>query len=161
MDASLANFTPHGVDWFDPIASPINLAMRDLKRDWQKVLGVPPTVLSSLPQGAWDGDCIVYFALAAPGPQHEESFTVAASQAPGSNACLLTVTGGGIRGLIYGIFQVSADFLGVDPMWWFSDLPPVYEPAGVAVAPSYSYDSGEPAFNSRGGEWCGQVVSLF
>ena len=45
---------------------------------------------------------------------------------------------------------MSADFLGVDPMWWFSDLPPVYEPAGVAVAPTYSYDSGEPAFNSRG-----------
>ena len=110
MDASLTNFTPHGVDWFDPIASPINLAMRDLKRDWQKVLGVPPSVLPSLPQGTWDGDCIVYFALAAPG-QHEESFTVAASQAPGSNACLLTVTGGGIRGLIYGIFQVGCGIL--------------------------------------------------
>jgi hypothetical protein len=151
MDASLANFSlPVGTDWFDPLASPINLALRDLKRDWYKVLGLPPTVLTALPTGAWDGDCIVLFAMAPPGTAHEESFTLAASQAAPSGACLLTVTGGGVRGLIYGIFHLSADFLGVDPMWWFSDLAPAYEPAGVAVAPSYAYDSGAPAFNSRG-----------
>ena len=34
MDASVAPFTPNGTDWFDPIASPIKLALRDLKRDW-------------------------------------------------------------------------------------------------------------------------------
>ena len=148
MDPSLKNYTPSGVDWFDPVATPIDLALRDLKRDWYKVLGVPPTVVSSLPQGAWDGDAVVVFALLPPGAAHDESFTVTSAQA--GAVTTLTVSGGGVRGLIYGIFHVSADFLGVDPMWWFNDLAPAYEPAGIAVDASYAYASGAPAFNSRG-----------
>ena len=77
MDASLGNYTPHGVDWFDPVASPINLALRDLKNDWYKVLGLPPTILSTIPSPPWDGDCIVVFALAPPGALPAEAFTIA------------------------------------------------------------------------------------
>jgi hypothetical protein len=147
MDKTLSPYTPSGPDWADPIASPITLALRDLQRDWYKVLGVPPTVVSSLPSPPWDGDCVVVFALSS-SPQPEESFSVEAS-APGG-ICTLTVTGADARGLIFGIYHLSADFLGVDPMWWFNDVAPQYEPAGITVAPTYSYLSGSPAFLSRG-----------
>ena len=149
MDSSIANFTPKGVDWFDPLPnSPVTLALRDLKRDWYKVLGVPPTVVSSMPV-QWDGDCIVVFAMSPPGISPAESFTVTAGSS-GGVGCSLTVTGADVLGLIYGIYHVSADFLGVDPSWWFNDATPLYEGAGVVVDPTYSYSSGAPAFTSRG-----------
>jgi hypothetical protein len=149
VDASAVGFAPNGTDWFDPVASPVKLALRDLKRDWYKVVGVPPTVIDTLPAGAWDGDVVVVFAIAAPGDDApSESFNVTASLI--GAVPTLRVTGADMRGLIYGIFHVSADFLGVDPYWWFNDVTPVYEPAGIAVASSYAYESGAPAFDSRG-----------
>ena len=51
MDPSVAALTPRGQDWFDPVASPVDLALRDLRRDWFKVLGVNPSVITSLPTG--------------------------------------------------------------------------------------------------------------
>ena len=144
LDPSLPPF-----DQFDAVASPINLALNDLKRDWYKVIGVPPTVVTSLPPAPWDGDAAVVFSLAPPGAAPAESFTLAASASP-AGVPLLTVTGADARGLIYGIFHLSADFLGVDPFWWFNDVAPAYEAAGVALPPGYSYASGAPAFSSRG-----------
>ena len=134
---------------FDFVASPISLALKDLQRDWYKCIGMPPTLLAALPSSGWGGDAVVIFALAAPGAAPAESFTVAAGTAAGG-VPTLTVTGADVRGLIYGIYHVSADFLGVDAFWWFADVTPALEPAGVAVAPSYAYASGAPAFDSRG-----------
>ena len=151
IDPSVQTLTPKGPDWFDPVASPLDLALRDLRRDWFKVLGVNPSVITSLPTGRWDGDAVVVFALAQPGAAPAESFTVVAAAAGGAcSAPTLTVTGADVRGLIYGVYHVSADFLAVDPWWWWGDATPAFEAAGVAVAEGYSYASGAPAFDSRG-----------
>jgi hypothetical protein len=132
--------------WVDLSPSPITLALRDLKSDWYKVLGTSPVVTASASPAAWDGDTIVVFAIdAALAP---ESFTVVAGA--GGAAATLTVTGGDTRGLIYGIYHVSADFLGVDAFWWWNNNPPSFEPAGITVDPAYAYNSGAPAFLSRG-----------
>ena len=154
IDPSVSSLTPKGSDWFDPIASPIDLALRDLKQDFYKVIGVSPSVVNSLPTKQYDGDVIVVFALAPPGSAPEESFIIA-SMAPGtgtnnSTAPIITITGADVRGLIFGIYHFSSDFLGVDPFWWFNDDAPIYEPLGVTVSSSYYYDSGAPAFDSRG-----------
>lgn len=146
VDPSVGPYDP-----IDAAASPVSLALRDLRRDWTKVVGVPPSFVSALPGGRWDGDVVVVFRLAAPGAAPAESFTVVAAPAGGaSSAPTLVVTGADARGLIYGIYHVSADFLAVDPFWWFNDAAPTYEPAGVFVDPAYAYDSGAPAFDSRG-----------
>ena len=145
LDASV----PAAGGFFDYIASPITLAIKDLKVDWYKVIGVPPTLISALPTGAWDGDAIVIFSLAAPGTAPAESFTVVAGATP-SGVPTLTVTGADVRGLVFGIYHVSADFLGVDAFWWFNDAAPTFEPAGVVVVPNYAYSSGAPVFDSRG-----------
>jgi hypothetical protein len=149
LDSSIpASVQPAG-GFFDYIASPLALALKDLKQDWYKVIGMPPTLLSEVPTGAWDGDAVVIFAMSPPGTAPAESFTVVAGAA--GAVPTLTVTGADVRGLVYGIYHVSADFLGVDPFWWFNEAQPVYEPAGVSVVPSYAYASGAPAFDSRGG----------
>lgn len=133
--------------WVDLVPSPITLALRDLKADWYKVIGTSPAVTAAAAPAAWDGDTIVIFKIdaAALAP---EAFTVVAGT--GGAATTLTVTGGDTRGLIYGIYHVSADFLGVDPFWWWNDDFPAYEPAGITVDPAYAYSSGAPAFLSRG-----------
>ena len=145
FDSSIAAFIKG--DFVATVPNPISLALRDLKNDWYKVLGTAPTLVGSAAPSAWDGDTIVVFKLDATLPT--EAFTVVAGV--GGAAPTLTVTGADVRGLIYGIYHVSADFLGVDPFWWFNDSPPVYEPAGVSVDPAYTYASGAPAFLSRGG----------
>ena len=129
------------------VPNPISLALRDLKADWYKVIGTAPTLVKSAAPAAWDGDSIVLFKLDASMPA--ESFTVVAGAGEGA-APTLTVTGADVRGLIYGIYHISADFLGVDPMWWFNDEAPAFEPAGIDVDPAYLYASGAPAFLSRG-----------
>ena len=133
--------------WVAPLPNPITLALRDLKADWYKVIGTSPVVTTTAAPSRWDGDTIVIFKLDSSLPA--EAFTVVAGV--GGAAPTLTVTGGDTRGLIYGIYHVSADFLGVDPFWWWNDAPPVLEPMGIAVAPAYAYASGAPAILSRGG----------
>ena len=145
FDASVSAFIRG--DLVAPVPNAVTLALRDLKTDWFKVIGTAPTVVSSVAPAAWAGDTLVVFKLDAALPA--EAFTVVAGV--GGAAPTLTVTGGDVRGLIYGIYHVSADFLGVDPFWWWNDDAPAHEPAGVAVATNYSYLSGAPAFLSRGG----------
>jgi hypothetical protein len=152
VDPSVSALTPKGPDWFDPVASPIDLALRDLKQDFYKVIGVSPSVVTSLPTGKYDGDVIVVFALSPPGSEPEESFVIASVPAGtgNSSASLIIITGADVRGLIFGIYHFSADFLAVDPFWWWNDATPIYEPLGVTVPLTYLYESGSPAFDSRG-----------
>lgn len=53
-----------------------------------------------------------------------ESFTIYASTNIGANFTELAVTGADTRGLIYGLYQLSGGFLGVDPFWWHYDEHP-------------------------------------
>jgi len=160
LDASVTGSAAAPVGSFrDYVASPLALALKDLQRDWYKVLGVPPTLLAAMPRGAaWGGDAVLVFALAAPGAAPAESFNVTAGNVDGVPT--LTVTGADVRGLVFGVFHVSADFLGVDAHWWFNDVTPAFEPAGVVVDPEYAYESGAPAFDSRGVRACARALSV-
>ena len=127
--------------------SPVTLALRDLKLDWYKVIGTSPALSKTAAPAEWDGDAIVVFKIDA--SLAPESFTLVASSA--GAAPTLTVAGGDTRGLIYGIYHLSADFLGVDPFWWWNNDFLTFEEAGIAVDAAYSYASGAPTFLSRGG----------
>jgi hypothetical protein len=127
------------------MSGPVAAAVADIKRDWFKVIG---TVLVSVPPiTAWDADAVVSLyqdnATLAP-----ESFTVAVSNASGVYT-EVRITGADMRGLIYGLYHFSGDFLGVDAFWWFYQTEPAF--AGVVdVPPDYAYASGAPAFRNRG-----------
>jgi hypothetical protein len=112
---------------------------------WFKVIG---TVLVSVPPiTAWDADAVVSLyqnnATLAP-----ESFTVAVSNASGVYT-EVRITGADMRGLIYGLYHFSGDFLGVDNCWFLYGMEPAF--AGVVdVPPDYYYASGAPVFRNRG-----------
>lgn len=109
----------------------IRAAAEDLARDFGKVLGARPALS--------DGFAAV-------------SVTVDSSLAPESFRIEITETaeirGGCERGAIYGIYEFSRRYLGVDPCWFWKDLEPETLPR--LTLPCERIESGTPAFRFRG-----------
>lgn len=60
----------------------------------------------------------------------------------------VVIRGGGELGAIYGLYEFSRRFLGVDPLWFWKDLAPAKKTA-LTLTPQ-RIDSGAPAFRYRG-----------
>ena len=54
-----------------------------------------------------------------------------------------------MRGTIYAIYQFSQDFLGIDPLYWWTDHPPAHR-TQVLVPSSFKEIQGPPTFRYRG-----------
>lgn len=115
-------------------AQPVTLAANDLAADCGRVLGTPALVVSS-------GPSEITLALD--------------STLPGPEAWRVVVTREGVRisgsdalGLVYGVYQFSERCLGVDPLWFWKDLPPERRPR-VELRPQ-TFASTPAAFHFRG-----------
>ena len=130
--------------------SAFQAALRDLKRDWYKVIGGLFYEIKTAPimGKATATDSILIFMRDHTAPP--ESYTVVAAPAsPKCGAPSLTITGADELGLLFGLYHVSTHFLSVDPFWWFIDVQPRFV-GGVDVPTNFTYSSGAPAFYSRG-----------
>lgn len=114
---------------------PVRKATEDLASDLQKVFGTRPRILSD---GAAGPDTI---EIAAPTNGAPESFAI------GTRNGHVLLSGADMRGTIYAIYQFSQDYLGVDPMTFWTDREParrqsVTLPAGLNrafPAPLFKY----------------------
>jgi hypothetical protein len=133
----------------DPTQSrPIAHAWSDFRRDFYKVIGTALAPQPSLPSPSCVGGAWFTFAVDNTTLAPEAFTVVAVPDAQGGPCGVLAVTGGDVRGLLFGMYHVSGDIFGVDPNWWFQDAHPAY--AGVVSVPStYSYASGAPVFQIR------------
>ncbi|MGA3323613.1 MAG: glycosyl hydrolase 115 family protein, partial [Terriglobia bacterium] len=61
----------------------------------------------------------------------------------------IVLTGADMRGTIYAIYQFSQEFLGVDPLYWWTDHPPARR-AQVLVPSGFKEVQGPPTFRYRG-----------
>jgi hypothetical protein len=61
----------------------------------------------------------------------------------------IVLTGSDVRGTIYAIYQFSQEFLGVDPLYWWTDHPPAHR-AQVLVPIDWKEVQGSPTFRYRG-----------
>ena len=61
----------------------------------------------------------------------------------------LTLRGGDALGLIYGIYAVSEEWLGIPALWYWMDHEPVVRPA-IVIPDGTTRESGTPAFRYRG-----------
>lgn len=134
--------------------APIQMAAKDLASDLEKVLGHPVRVVHD-PSEASSVTIVVAYANHLPQavvkPTGWERFRIQAvtNPWPGSPAKqAIVLTGSDVRGTIYAIYQFSQQFLGVDPLYWWTDHPPKHQ-SQVAVPDDYA-ETQAPAFRYRG-----------
>lgn len=125
--------------------APLQKAASDLADDFQRVFGRRARIVRSPAQA---GASVVWIALdrnlptGVAKPAGWENFRIQAL----SNGVALT--GSDVRGAIYAVYQFSQQFLGVDPLYWWTDHAPARRSA-VDVPDDFSITEG-PAWRFRG-----------
>jgi len=133
---------------------PIERALEDVKRDWYKVLGHLPVILSAPPKD-WSGP-LIYLGLGAQTaftglhspPTERESFVLQLQSQSNGNFALVA-TGADLRGCIYAAYAFSEQVLGVDPWWFWADHEPTFR-GTVDVPAGLNLRAGPPTFKYRG-----------
>jgi len=138
----------------DKEPEPLQRALEDVQRDWYKVFGHVPVIVSSVPT-SWEGSAI-YFGLDIPGSKDRaaiptagrESFSLDVQSIDGRIKAVVA-TGADLRGAIYAAYAFSEHILGVDPWWYWADKEP--SPRGaIDVSTDFSQRVGSPTFKYRG-----------
>lgn len=137
-------------------AGPVQLAVDDVSADFQKVMGARPKIVdraedagpvtilvgeqSKLPAG---------FAPAGLGG--DESFAISAKKAElgGHERQVIVLAGADMRGTIYAVYQFSEEYLGVDPMYYWTDHEPARK-ARIEVPATLNEVFPAPVFKYRG-----------
>jgi Glycosyl hydrolase family 115 len=123
-----------GADQPGPVAE----AARDLASDMQKVFGTRPRIVPRRDDAK--GTAIVVASGKAGAP---ESFAIAARDGA------VQLTGADMRGTIYAIYQFSEDYLGVDPLYFWTDHAPPRK-ARIELPNPLDRDFPAPVFRYRG-----------
>lgn len=120
-------------------SGPVKLAVEALQRDFQKVLGYKPTIVST--PGITNG---VELIINNGGLDGFESHRVYADK----DNNRIMIQGADIRGTIYAIYSFSEQVLGVPPLWYWCDWQP--EKKGVIeVAEDFDYYQSSPTVRYR------------
>lgn len=134
--------------------APIQKAASDLANDLTKVFGHPARTVHQSSEASPAAIVIAFdynLPKAVTKPTGWEHFQIQAvtNPWPGSPARqAIVLTGSDVRGTIYAIYQFSQQFLGVDPLYWWTDHPPKHQ-SQVSVPDHYA-ESQAPAFRYRG-----------
>jgi hypothetical protein len=131
-------------------AGPIYVAIADLQRDLQKVLGRNSPVVNTNPLGP---GIVVTCNGAATATYRDSTLTGYESQlltAQGTpSAPRIVLQGADTRGTIYAIYEFSNDYLNVPPLWyWASWVPPAQ--SAIVVPTNLNTRIGTPAVRYRG-----------
>jgi hypothetical protein len=119
-----------------PLPGPAELALADFLSDWAKVFGAPPKLAAS-------SDSAAFRVRLDPTLTNDaEAWTLDVGPTGP------TLRAGGALGLVYGLYAFAEHHLGVDPLWFWKDVPPrrrdrVAVPHGVTR-------STRPVFRWRG-----------
>ena len=154
-DLTLTADTPWIVAADEP--EPIQRALEDVKRDWYKVFGHLPVVLSTPPAAGWHG-ALLYFGLAANAaatgeivspPVHGREAFALGVRAGANGRPVILATGADLRGAVYAAYAFSEHILGVDPWWFWTDKEPAFR-TSIAVPAGYNLPVAAPTFKYRG-----------
>lgn len=127
----------------------VRKAADDLAADFAKVFGSAPRVVTRLDDagpttvmiGGRDGE-------PAAAPAEPESFSIAVTAASGPTH-VIQLAGADTRGTIYAIYEFSQDYLGVDPMYYWTDHAPARR-TSITVPASLARRFPAPLFKYRG-----------
>ncbi|WP_336745493.1 glycosyl hydrolase 115 family protein [Paenibacillus sp. y28] len=125
------------------LTSAVRHALDMIARDHAKVFGEPPQM--TLDRTA--AHIVVRYAGPEDScPQRPEAFSLRFERLP--ERPVLHIVGRDDLGLIYGLLHYSRYYLGVDPFWFWADLPVVRR--SVVEIPCRDYDSPQPKVRYRG-----------
>lgn len=124
---------------------PLQKAAADLAGDFQRVFGQRGRIVHSPSQA---GASVIWIALdkpLPPGVTRPSGWETLRIQALSNGVAL---TGSDTRGAIYAVYQFSQQFLGVDPLYWWTDHAPARRTEAF-VDDRFSLTQG-PAWHFRG-----------
>lgn len=123
-----------------PITPPLNHALRIISRDHESVFGHPAllgTEASIIIRFAEDGDSC---------PEWPEAFCLRFVSK--DDAMALHIIGRDELGVIFGMLHYSRHMLGIDPFWFWAELPPARRKSVLVLLDNY--DSLKPKVRYRG-----------
>ncbi len=131
---------------------PIHLATEDLRRDFAKVFGQEPKLVSNLSAA---GPVAILIAQRENVPSdvgcattaNREAFAFSIASVAGKRVVCLT--GADMRGTIYAIYEFSQRVLGVDPMYLWTDKEPAKR-ASIVLPADFARTWPSPVFKYRG-----------
>jgi hypothetical protein len=121
----------------DP-AGPVWKAAQDLASDCEKVLGFRPALGEAISGGKG-----LVIEIATAGTGDRESFSIR------RNGRIINLTGADMRGTIFAVYQFCQDYLGIDPMYYWTDKVPERR-AALAVPDGLDRRFPSPVFEYRG-----------
>lgn len=133
---------------------PIQKAAEDLATDFESVTGKRPKIVNHNDAA---GTPAVWISEQSklPGEMRSaevtkpESFSIAVRKAGGLHAPVVVLSGADMRGTIYAIYEFSSEFLGIDPLYYWTDHTPVHQ-TQIEVPASLSRSFAPPVFKYRG-----------
>ena len=129
--------------------APLQKAASDLAADFQRVFGRRANIVHT--QGK-TGESTVWIAcnepLPAPVTKPSGWENLRIQTIDNANTHEVVLTGSDMRGAIYAVYQFSQQFLGVDPLYYWTDHAPARR-AEVVLPENYAHTEG-PAFHYRG-----------
>src|SRR5579875_2017282 len=143
--------------WVSPDALvPVRRAAEDLASDLEKVLGNKPAILQS-EEDAARAAIVIGEAASLPagikpaGLTAAESFSLSVVRARmgGKPHSVVRLAGADMRGTIYAIYEFSQEYLGVDPLYYWTDRQPARRDS-VAVPANLNKVFPAPVFRYRG-----------
>lgn len=140
------------VDPSQPV--PIQRAAQDLASDMHKVFGVSPRIVTSEEDARPVTIVVANEASGAPADHDSapEAFSITSGTATwngGHSTKVIRLAGSDMRGTLYAIYQFSQEFLGVDPMYYWTDHEPAKR-ASIQIPASLDKKFPAPVFRYRG-----------
>ena len=132
-------------------------ATQDLAGDFEKVMGKKPKIINRVEDTAPVTILIGQSAnlpegLRPPGLTEPESFSISVTQAgwkAGPATKVVLLAGADMRGTIYAIYEFAEEYLGIDPLYYWTDHQPVRR-SQITLASTLSKKYPAPIFRYRG-----------
>ncbi|MFZ0272132.1 MAG: glycosyl hydrolase 115 family protein [Acidobacteriaceae bacterium] len=126
---------------------PVHRAANDLASDFAKVLGTRPKIAEQASPGA--ATVLIGEAAKLPEGMRPENVTDTESFSLAVKGRTVVLAGADMRGTLYAIYQFSQEFLGVDPMYYWTDSEPERK-TRVELPPGLDKVYPAPVFKYRG-----------
>jgi hypothetical protein len=131
---------------------PVRHAAEDLASDIEKITGKRPRILN---QNHAEGSIVIGEQAKLPESlrpanlKPPESFSISVHTTAGGKRPVIVLAGADPRGTMYAIYEFSQEYLGIDPLYYWTDQEPAHR-AAIEIPVSLNRDFPAPVFRYRG-----------